>query len=540
MGNTSFTKNTLTFHTEECYTGKKQGIHSHIRHTSAFRNPIMISGGSNMKERHTRKKQLTALILAALLTGSAFVSCGGSETETMPAEQNTARTETPPTPETDYLETLPQTGYAGETFTIIGEDTAQRPNFDQGESTGDAFNDVLFHRRILVENLYDIVIEQKSMPDRGSSNNEVQRSVLADESVYDLVSNPFIQGSAVLMVNNLLRDMKTLPTVDFGNDWWAQNVVEHFMVNDRMYLTTGTLSPSYFLSATAVLYNTELAAQYQLGDLPALVQEGGWTLDAMQSMMQTSTHDLNGDGVIDEKNDLIGAITTSESGRALFVAAGGTLIEKQGNTYVLDMASARNVDIMDTLHGIFADALDSAYWVADSITSGKNDVFEQNHSMFTVTTLMFVSAELRDMEMDYGILPLPKWDTAQENYITPGNPFCPCAICVPKTCSNPELTGLVLETLAYLGHRDVQPVMYDTVLKGKVARDQSSAAIMEIIYADVSFDFNSAFDLSGTMTALRSYVVGSADNFISTYESKKTAARTELDKILGQMQELTE
>ncbi|MBQ4607035.1 MAG: hypothetical protein IJB15_10025, partial [Clostridia bacterium] len=145
-----------------------------------------------MKERHTRKKQLTALILAALLTGSAFVSCGGSETETMPAEQNTARTETPPTPETDYLETLPQTGYAGETFTIIGEDTAQRPNFDQGESTGDAFNDVLFHRRILVENLYDIVIEQKSMPDRGSSNNEVQRSVLADESVYDLVSNPFI------------------------------------------------------------------------------------------------------------------------------------------------------------------------------------------------------------------------------------------------------------------------------------------------------------------------------------------------------------
>ena len=111
---------------------------------------------------------------------------------------------------------------------------------------------------------------------------------------------------------------------------------------------------------------------------------------------------------------------------------------------------------------------------------------------------------------------------------------------MPKTCDNPELTGLVLETLAYLGHRDVQPVMYDTVLKGKVSRDQSSAAIMEIIYADVSFDFNSAFDLSGTMTALRSYVVGSMDNFISTYESKKTAAQTELDKILGQMQELTE
>ncbi|MBQ3591698.1 MAG: hypothetical protein II979_07125, partial [Clostridia bacterium] len=99
-----------------------------------------------MRGFHTHKNRLTALFLAMLLTGGTFVSCGGSETETMPAEQNTARTETPPTPETDYLETLPQTGYAGETFTNIGEDTAQRPNFDQGDSTGDAYNDVLFHR----------------------------------------------------------------------------------------------------------------------------------------------------------------------------------------------------------------------------------------------------------------------------------------------------------------------------------------------------------------------------------------------------------
>lgn len=493
-----------------------------------------------MKTAADRRKRLVSLFTALLLTAGLLASCGG-ETGSALTEQTAAPAEEAlQAAETDYLETLPADTYNGETFTLIGEDTAQRPNFDIGESTGDAFNDILFNRRITVENQYDIVIEQKSMPDRGSSNNEVKRSVLADEDVYDLVSNPFIQGSAVLMVDNLLRDMKTLPTVDFTRDWWAQNVVEHFMVNNKMYLTTGTLSPSYFLSATAVLYNMELAEQYQLGDLPALVEEGGWTLDAMNTMMQASTHDLNGDGTIDETNDLVGAITTSESGRALFVAAGGTLIEKQGNNFVLDMASARNVDIMDTLHGIFADKLDSCFWVNDNTTSGKNDVFEKNHSMFAVTTLMFVSAELRDMEMDYGILPLPKWNEAQTKYITPGNPFCPCAVCVPKTCSTPELTGVVLETLAYLGYRDVQPVMYNTVLKGKVARDQSSAAMMEILYEDVCFDFNSAFDLSGTMSALRSYVVGSKDNFISVYESKKTAAETELEKILTQMNELTE
>ena len=501
-----------------------------------------------MKTFQNIKQRGIVLLLALLILSTTFASCGSDPAEAPSAEtagsagaaETTGSIETAEETETDYLETLSASGFGGETFTIIGEDTTQRPNFDLGESTGDAFNDVLFSRRTTIENLYDISIEQKSMADRSSSNQEVQRAVLADESTYDLVSNPFTDGSAVLMVNNILRNMKTLPTVDFSKEWWAQSAVEHFMVNDKLYLATGTLSPSYFLSATAVLYNMDLAEQYQLGDLASLVSEGTWTLDVMDTMMKDSTYDLNGDGVIDAENDLIGAITTSESGRALFVGAGGTLIEKEENTYVLDMVSAQNVDIMDTLHGMFDDALDSAYWVADNITTGKNDVFEKNHSMFAVTTLMFVSAELRDMESDYGVLPLPKRDETQSAYLTPGNPFCPCAVCVPKTCSNPELTGLVMETLAYLGYRDVQPVMYERVLKGKVARDETSAAILELIYEDVNFDFNSAFNLNDTMKALRSYIVGAADNFVSVYASKQKAANKTLETILTQMNELTD
>ena len=71
-----------------------------------------------------------------------------------------------------------------------------------------------------------------------------------------------------------------------------------------------------------------------------------------------------------------------------------------------------------------------------------------------------------------------------------------------------------------------------------MARDQSSASIMEILYKDVCFDFNSAFDLASTMSALREYIVGGSDNFISTYESSKKAAQAELDKIMKQIREL--
>ncbi len=496
-----------------------------------------------MKATHTRMSRQLCLFLALILSVGAFASCGSSSPESVPSEtQASSEIKSPEETETaDYLETLPAGKYDGKTFSIIAEDTTQRPNFDIGETTGDAFNDSLFDRRITVENLYDIVIEQKSMENRSASNNEVQRSVLADESVYNLVSNPFIQGSAVLMANNILLDMKKMPAVDFSRKWWSQNVVEHFTIHNSLYLSTGTLSPSYFLSATAVLYNVDLAGQYQLDNPQELVQSGKWTIDAMSAMMQNSTHDLNGDGTIDEFNDLIGAIATSEAGRALFIGAGGSLIEKQDDTFVLDLTSAFNVDVMDKLHSIFDDNLDSAYWVdahATDVTIGKNDVFKSNNSMFAVTTLMFVAAELRDMEMDYGVLPLPKWNESQKEYITPGNPFCPCAVCVPKTCDDTALTGLVMETLTYLGYRDIQPVVYDTILKGKVARDPVSASIMEMLYKDVCFDFNSAFDLGGTMSSLREYIVGGTENFVSTYAASKKTAQSELDKIMKQIQEL--
>ena len=113
-----------------------------------------------MKITADRKKRLVSLFLSILLTAGLFASCGG-ETEAPTTEQTSTSTEEAPDAETDYLETLPTATYNGETFTLIGEDTAQRPNFDIGESNGDAFNDILFNRRITVENQYDIVIEQK-------------------------------------------------------------------------------------------------------------------------------------------------------------------------------------------------------------------------------------------------------------------------------------------------------------------------------------------------------------------------------------------
>lgn len=60
--------------------------------------------------------------------------------------------------ETDYLETLPDTNFNGAEFNIIGVDYATRRNFSNDEERGEIVNDSLAKRDLIIEELYNIVL----------------------------------------------------------------------------------------------------------------------------------------------------------------------------------------------------------------------------------------------------------------------------------------------------------------------------------------------------------------------------------------------
>jgi hypothetical protein len=60
---------------------------------------------------------------------------------------------------------------------------------------------------------------------------------------------------------------------------------------------------------------------------------------------------------------------------------------------------------------------------------------------------------------------------------------------VPKTAGL-ELSGAVTELLAYGNHKDVLPVYYDVILTSKIARDDESLEMLEIIYSGACYEFS--------------------------------------------------
>lgn len=150
-----------------------------------------------------------------------------------------------------------------------------------------------------------------------------------------------------------------------------------------------------------------------------------------------------------------------------------------------------------------------------------------------------VISHFRDMKDDYGIIPMPKIDESQGDYITYGNPWFAAGVAVPANCSTPEMTGLIMEALAYISYRDVVPAIYDITLREKLTRDEKSKTMLDLIYRDIYFDLNSIYNFGDTANTLRKAAVGaSTESYATTYARLKPAADNALLEIIKAQAEI--
>ena len=481
--------------------------------------------------------RITSLLLAALMLLST-VSCasGGNETkDTDPTNAVTTEPETTAAPEPYYLDVLSDKTFDGTTFTMIGEDYEQRPNFCQEEMTGNVINDVVYERHMALETRYKVNIEYNSQPGRKDCNNAVKDAIAAQDDTYDLVFNSMTSGANNLILDGGVVDMATLPYLDFTKPWWSQTMLKDFNYKGHTYLAVGGSSPSYYLSASVTLFNVDEAKTYGLPDMYALVKEGKWTVDKMGELMSISKKDINGDGVIDVTNDFFPLVFSSEVGRNLYVSAGGeAVLRTEDGGFALNIGSKNSIDILDKLHGIFADKTNT--FVQDG-SSAKIAEFTSGHTMFAMTAMMFANMELRGMEDLYGVLPLPKLDEAQKDYITCGNPFAPCGMLIPRTVTNTEMSALIAEAMGFLGEEIVRPGVYNVTLHGKLAQDEQSSEMLELIYRDIVFDLCACYEFKNISKRSREYVTGKIDNFASVYAENEAAAQQALKDMVDALEQ---
>ena len=436
-------------------------------------------------------KKVVCLFLCALAVGSAMASCGeagGAETkETEAALQNDAAVTEAETEAPTQLELLPEADYGGYEFKCLLNDQDNRyiDIMTEGAETGDTFNDLIYARNRAVEEKYNIKISGESN-EYGQVNAMLQKCVTSGDTAYDLYfSNCYATG---LASGGYLYVLNDLPNLDLTKPWWDTAALKGMSVAGKVYMVTGDISPTSLLTSSCLVFNKKLFASNDMEFPYQLAAEGKWTLDKLVSMTKDLTRDLNGDGKYTLGDDLFSFSSwMCDSPYSLFYGAGATLSKKGSDDipYIewdVDKISAVYMKMYELI------IEGNSYFVTNA---GEYETTYQNfangNAYICEITLQKIDMFLRNMEDDYGILPIPKWDEAQPDYLSCVN-GAGGFIVVPNNPSDAERTGMIFEALAAGAYDAVTPSLYEVITKTKNVRDAESGDMVELIIRNRVYD----------------------------------------------------
>ena len=489
-------------------------------------------------------KKTLCLFLAALMAASALVSCSsgtenaGTEAEgALPTagEATPAETEAAPDENVDvngYLkDDLPALDFGGQTVSVLFWSDVENAEFDVEEMNGEIVNDAICQRNIDVEDRLKIDFNWVGTPGNNGSKDKyvavAQASVQAGDGAYDIYA-AYSRTIGASVVNCLTRTLQDSPYIDYEKPWWPDNLLEESLIHDRLYFVSGDISTNVLHMMYCIYYNKQLLEDYNLPIPTDMVFEGTWTVDRLIELTADGYRDLNGNGRADI-NDGFGFTLTDFHNDAFYTGSGLRLVEKDPDTILKiseDFYSEKAVELLAKI-GPW-EATDTVYQQGDYETP-----FTEGRALFNVNRAHYASKALRDSELIYGILPVPKYDENQQNYRTVmGNPITLYA--VSRDSAIPETDQAVLECMASEAYRLTTPAIFENNMKKKYSIDDVNAQMYDIVRATVSFELGRFFNqyLSDITDIYFRAVTSNNQNWASTSEKQRKVLNKNISKMV--------
>jgi len=479
-------------------------------------------------------RKIISLLLAFSLLAVTFAGCAeksGKQTDAADTSQTPTDTETET--RVDYFATLPDYDFGGKTCTFLCRTELEHEIAVEAED-GEIVNDAIFKRNMRIEEAYNTKITYHAIPgswaDAASFQSAVTKAVNAGDSSYDAIAIYMAYGAPLASQGNYYA-LNKIPTININADWWVQSLVENNTVYGNLYFIIGDLSLTMWSYIYAIFFNKQLAADYNIENPYQTVKYGNWTLDRLIELSKLVSSDVNSDGKYD-LDDQYGFITNVHSMRAIVTSFEIPFTQRNdegGFDFVF--YNEHTVDVFNKLYD-FVNNNDSSFILDPNLDHAGGQwlskIFVEDRALFMTYTLDMTDM-LRDMKSDFGILPMPKYNETQKNYMS--HSYDGASIfAVPVSASDYEFSGAMLDAMSAESKYTVIPAFYDLKLMTKVTRDDDSAEMLDIIRQDMTYDFayvhtmsvDYVFSMFGDMIGTQN------DTFASTYEKKAKS----LDKLL--------
>lgn len=485
----------------------------------------------------------TALLLAALL-----ISCGDS---TKTAADTTSTVTTPVTEATEttvddgrlpapaivdmngaelrILNSTPES-FNWATTTILVE-----------EADGDILNDALFNRERTVEELYNCSIVE--VPEANADmEKKIPNAVAAGDKYFD-TAMLFDARVSTILLKDCLMSWDEIKSLDLSNPWWDNAATAEYNFGGIQAAVSGAYSLYNYSTRHVYVFNNKMMAELDVDDdIYEMVREGKWTVDEMYRLGEMAVSDLNGDGVMKETDDRYGIIgTPTRHYSALLMGSDVRYIDrdKDGALYFA-------IDGNEYAQSVMAKfvALDLAN--KDIFTNKLADINVDVDTVFTDGRAMFCAAyvgeaaKMRGLEFDIGFVPAPKFDEGQESYhsLVEGG----AQSILPRMLDEDDLTrvGTILDAFAYYSYYESIPAYIDVLLMGKVARNEDSEEMLQLVFDTSAYDLGTGIWSADTKNKYVSTIFEVSKTDIASRTEKITSGiNKQLEKFMTALDDLS-
>lgn len=485
----------------------------------------------NMTNTMPAVKKIAILLLAVMTTAIIFSSCSEDKktdqgSETADAASVTAEAETT---DTKFYDNLPKLDFEGYNYRVLcATSNYYLVTFDPEEPM-DIVEDALFKRNAQIESRLNINFTADY--DSWSNNtNAFKLMVNSNDDAYDTVQ--IINRDAFSMATQgLVVPVSQLPYVDITQPYYSHDINEQMSIAGKLFTAYSDECFHLFGSTNALVFNKELAAENNIGNLYDAVRGNTWTYAKLFEIARLLTQDIDGDGIFSIA-DQYGIVYREDFLFPNFwVSSGELTIMKDADDipFFNALTSTRFAEVVSyAIENLNAQPFGIIAPTVDAIARFSS------RGAFMYMLDISVTTRLRDMEDDYGLVPFPKYDESQEEFY--------CRVIdgwlhiVPMSNSDLERTSAVLEALACESANIVFPAYYTYQLQNKALRDEESIEMLEILRQHKTLDLGDvtwAENVRSIYTPL--FSSGRTDIASASAKAEKSVNKkiqTSVDKIL--------
>lgn len=397
---------------------------------------------------------------------------------------------------------------------------------------GEKINDAVYKRNLLVEKNLNCTIKEFNVGDYDADTTEmskmVQTMVASNETTYDAVYM-YMNMTAAGIAEGYYRDLREISTMHFNESWWDDVMMDATSIKNHNYFASSSAHLMGWELLWCLYFNDKMMDDLGLERPYQLVRDGKWTLDELEKYCKAAAN-LNGDDKFTSREDancVAGCVSFWNCMPKFIFGCNALYVTKNKDDVPVFDCGEKFINACQKIADYTTQ--DGCYI---GMTGGNYlNVFKQERALFAGGEIK-TAQQMRDLEWNFGLVPFPKYDAAQEKYLsTPAHQSA--VLTIPVTTPDADEVGLLFDALSYESDKSVITPYFEYMVEQKGLRNDDSIEMLQIIKSGRSFDIGIAFQWAAPINdVFKNKLNSSSLNIVSTIDSKKAAVEGEIQKTL--------